>query len=763
MQSQGMSSILVNMEQLPNVMERRRINDELDHSIKNLHDLKNKYKTEDANYFIDPTQGKKSRFVDYNPNMYNIDLGTPTCMSAVCVTNDDLNRFRINPNVDNNWRPSEEQYTLNPKSNQLVSKWELDQRQQLKIYPHMYSAQTDLINEANKPWKGGIERGGVDYPIPMRFQLRYLQQPPPASGGVDYDVRSRNNASVPDSFNGQVDEWGQYQDIRSTGNCNSVNGQNSRVADPRLENVFNRLHSGERVAKDEIRRKARSVGVYDPPQNWLENQQCERERQQDMAIRSQQYNWYQYKGVPRQGETFTTRAKPQPTTTITRNGAPPSAQKSSFFGLGPPLPPPNPELLSAVDSNLLASPKTTGSAEVDKYIREREAIVPMETALSRYDSIKGLQKASLNPIVLPTDLDWGMGNQTAINNATNLFETKGSGVESMDGSIGSSSANRPEMNFMTNKCLSPGGDVMEEDQLLPDHLNHLNHTVDPTNISNMILAKKYAIQRIDYQLAHLDRLLPVTRQRQVRAKDTSHIMDIHKTTDMIDQIEKTRNQLRLTKDRINEEIGRWEGKLPNTQKVPDVPENRMYSHFFSKTAFGVGLFYTEESFGGQAINLTEGFYDYPEVGGVGNNNLRSFKIPKDMIIFLYTKPQKQGIRLKYTGPARITALPARFSRQISGIELVRSAPPYECVCFDGPAFQGAVVPLRSGFYDFPQVGGIGNRKLSSFKIPRELMVTLFSRPNKSGNKITYIGPVEIANLPVGWTNQVSGIEIQIKK
>lgn len=759
------------MKRLPNAtgakdtMERIRVNEELDHSINNLIELKNKYKTKDPNYFIDPAQGEKSRFVEYNPDMYSIDLGTPKCMSAVCVTNDDLKRFRINPNTKDMWRPSEEQFTLNPKSNQLVSKWELDQRQQFKIFPHMFSAQTDLINEANKPRKGGIERGGVDYPIPMRFQLRYLQQPHnPHNGtaqGVDYDVHIRsNNNNVPNS-SGQLDFSQKFQNLRSPGTqrCNMQRGIVDRnLADYRLDRRINKF--GEIPMKNEYRRAGRTAGVYDIPKNLIEHQQCEREKRHVESVRSQPYTWYKDKGIPRKGYTYSTRNKPKDTATVTRARAPhPSAQNSSFFGLGPPLPPPNPELLSAVNSDLLAKLESTGNPEVDRYIEQRENAVPMQQTLKRHDSIKGLTKASIDPIILPADLEWGLGNQRAVNDSVRLFENSGGGVEErFDGGISNQRAitQQPRMMNSRSQCqdrqtLQTFQKVQEETQLMPEPVE-----------KNSIHLKRQAIERINYQLAHLDRVLPLTRRRQTRAKDTSHIIDIHKTTNLLKEIEAKQKKLRLMKQRLQEELA----KLPLDQQEKFAPEPELRSlhhHFFGSTAFGVGSFYPEESFGGNQITLTEGFYDFPQVGGIGNNNLRSFKIPKDMILYLYTKPGKQGIRLKYTGPVRITRLPSRYSRQISGIELLRSVPPYSCSCFDGPAFQGTAFSLRSGFHDFPHVGGVGNRKLASFKIPEQLMITLYSRPNKSGDKLTYIGPVEVPYLPKGWKNMVSGIEIQIKK
>lgn len=764
-----MQSVVVNLKDLPTEPERELVNKELDHSINNLRRLKNQYKKQEPNYFIDPTKGGKSKYVEYSRDMFTIDLGQPTCDTGTCVTVDEITKYRINPNVDDNWKPNEEMFTLNPRSNQLVSKWELDQKQQLKIFPHMYAANSQLAAEANRPWKGGIERGGVDFPIPMRFQLRYLQQPRyQGSQNIDYDIHVKSKAdNRPIEYNlGEQyttqnnDNYTGYHknapirndflDVRrppGSQRCNLQRGIVDRnLADHRLDRMFDKLHRNEIPMRDEIRRAARSAGVYDPPKSWLENQQCENQRKQQDDIMCQPLYWYRYKGVPRIGETVSTHDKPSETTRITGAAFPSAeAQKSSFFGLGPPLPPPNPELLSAVDSDLLARRKPTGNSKLDSIIAERDRAVPFDI-IARHQGIKpptGEQtQQNQQAGVLLTDHDWNIpGMRSPI---TDLPSTGSGGVEGFE---------------VTSHSL--GLSETKNTSAIRSEQQHLPEPHGKSNPINLITAKKQAQRRIEYQLAHLKRLLPLVRQKQVKAKDTSHMIDINKTTNNIAQIEKTIKQLELMHRLIEEEIKKI--KLPSgSTGVPDVPENRMYKHFFGKVPFGVGSFYTEESFKGDKFELGYGIHDYPNVGGIGNNRLRSFIIPQNTVLYLYTKPGRQGVRIKYTGPARVTRLPPRYSRQVSCIEFVESTPPYEAVCYSGPVYQGSVVPLRIGFYDYPAIGGIGNNKLASFKLPEQLIMTIYSRPNKTGDKLTYIGPIELAHLPTGWTNNVSGIEIQIK-
>jgi hypothetical protein len=717
--------MIINLQDIPNEQEKRKVNRELDHSINELVRLKNKFKPEPEHYFIDPTIGDVSNHVDYNRDMYTIDLGQPTCGTQNCVTTGEMDAFRINPNIKDNWRPSEEQYTLNPKSNQLVSKWELDQKSQLKIYPHMYAPNTELANLAKKTWKGGIERGGTDFPIPMRFQLRYLQQPPHKdSHNIDYDVHIRSQSdNRPDEHNKILNPT-QFGLKKPAGNerCNLQRGIVDRnLANKRLDRMFDKVHRNEITMRDELRRAARSVGVFEKPKHWVENQQCENHNRQKEALRRQPLYEHRYKGVQQIGETCGPNVRAKSTTKVTAaKGPTPQAQKSSFFGLGPPLPPPNPELLSAVDSDMLGRRSPTGNQQLDSIIAQRDATVPY-SAIERHRGIES-PTASENRITLPTDLSWTIKTGS----------TLGDLAEGFDGGV------RGEQQFLPH----PGGE---------------------TDFVASIKAKQSALRRIEYQQSHLKRLLPFVRKKQVHSKDTSHTVEIVNSTNKIAQIEKTIFQLELLHKLVNEEIDAMASKLPSGTKIPTVAGHKLEQHYFNNIPLGVGSFYTEPDFQGKRVELGHGFFDFPRVGGVENNALRSFKVPRNTVLYLYTKPRRQGVRLKYTGPMRVRKLPSRYRRQISGIELKEVIPPYAATCYSGPVYQGDIVSLKIGFYDYPQVGGIGNRKLASFKLPDELLMTVYSRPGKTGDKLTYIGPINLAHLPGKWTNKVSGIEIQLKK
>lgn len=696
---------------------------------------------EENDYFIDPAKGDISNYVKYDADMYSINLGKLKCKNnndvdaSDCITKKDYyDRFRVNPNKKD-WDPDTDIYTLAPKSNQLSSKSELIQKQHLKIYPHMYSAQTDLIKEQNKPWKAGIEFGGVDYPIPMNFQLRYLQDPklPSDTGidgfmnGIDYDARvkqsTNNSILIPDEYRSNMNS--QYTDITNAGStlCNSQRA----ILDQK--------------SSDHRRLQGRTAGIKDVPDDWLQEQQNKINRRQQNDLNDQvKYTGYE------QYETLSTRNKPQFTSSVKSATSPnPAYVKSGFFALGPPLPPPNPMLLSAISSDLLAREKLTGNSTIDSSVytksegnvitanskltnisnKERQSIDEKQAAfdslelqresdapvapVSRHATIASLQKSDANPNKLGTDHDW------EIEKFTNQIQT--------------------ERQYLAE----------------PEERNH----------TKALFLKQQAKNRIQYQMAHLKRLLPYLRQKQIHSKDVSHMIDINLTTLKIQEIQKKLEQLELLQNLLDEEIIKTLKPGENLPSGP--PQNELYEHYFNDLTPGIGMFYNQDLFKGNKKELKYGFYDSPQVGGIGNGNLRSFKIPQNTVLYLYTRANRGGIRLKYSGPTRISQLPITYQRSIAGIELVESIPPYDAICYTGKSYQGNIIPLRVGFYDYPSLGGVGMKRLASFRLPAELFMTLYSRPNKQGNSITYKGPIELPFLPIEWVNNVSGIEIQLKK
>lgn len=742
-----------------------KINEELDREIQKLMALKRKYNLKeilepDDMYMLDPTKEEcKSNHVKYHPRMFNIDLGVPTCNTVGCnTTSDDI--FRINPNVRDNWEAHEEQFMLQPRTNQLIAKWELDQKQKLRIYPHMFTDYVQLQKESEKPFHGGISGGGVDYPIPMRFQLRYLQQPQSKrSQNIDYDVHiKRKDNNLPEFHDFIVDKDFTLRD-REVQRCNRQRGVVDRKLDEssyskisknesnieRLEQMYDRMHAGDVRYRDELRKAARSVGYQDIDAKVFEHLQCERSKKHQKEMLDQPLYDQRFKGIPQYGETITTRGsgsenfglQTSGNISIKRQTAPSQLAQgpSGFFKLGPPLPPPNPELLSAVDPSLLVHYTDYAKPNDERHL-DVKIQMPSSSNNNSCGPLLTDRDQTLNPLQMKDSKD------------TQLFQSQGGGIEGFK-----------------NVSLDDEGEL----QFLPEYANG-----EKPNLKNLLISKDEALQRIKYQIAHLNRLEPILRQKQIQHKETNHTIEINKSTLYMDRIQNMRKRLELLLQNIGEEREDIIKEMKTTYSPQEVQgilkesedflkkSNTKSQHFFHKMSQGVGLFYTETDFNGEEHELAYGFHDFPEVGGLGNNKLASFKIPKDTILTLYEYPERGGIAVTYRGPRRIRRLPSRFHKKISGIDLKAVKPPYEAECYTGKYFQGNRVPLKIGFYDYPNIGGVGNKKLESFKLPEQLIMTVYSRPNKQGEKITYIGPFELPFFTPGWVGQVSGIEIQIK-
>jgi hypothetical protein len=787
-----------------NMQECLIINKELDNELKRLQTLKQIYNLKDFvepddMYLIDPTnKTDRSSTVKYSPTMYNINLGVPTCNTEGCNTTRD-SLYRINPNILNNFRSYEEQYMLNPRANDVTSKWSVEQKQQFKIYPHMYADTYGLMKEQEieNNQQGGISPGGVDYPIPMRFQLRYLQQPGHKGMGhnIDYDVHIRSKEkNLPEWHSKIMDKNLDLNppDIVQQNKQRGINIEDGGVFGPTVplsymppqkktailfDNLAMNMEASRNIIRDAANEADRTYGYYatDPTgtsklsatayNTYNREQQRQREIKQNLDIINQPIDWYQYKSVPRRAVTqteaqFLNGQTPEYASVKRAPGPSSDAQVSGFFEYGPPIPPPNPELLSAVPSEMLVQMSPLAEVQDSSVFK-----VPQPENRDSY-----LLKTDLSPTINPLEMN--------DKDLDGLFNRKGSGIDqpTLPPTFGNNQNTIEKFDQLPQKWNLPQTDAQCGSSPQPD-------TVD--SAINDWTAKELALQRIKFQLAHLQRLEPAVRQKQIYAKDKNNTIDINKSTLWLRKIDQVKRELMLLQSLIKEERNKIIFKLSQMLTENDMKTiqqninvtlhnqatsaaNNRYDfaaggdHYFDKLDRNLGIFYTKSNFQGTPIYLGYGMYDFPDVGGVGNNQLSSFKIPDNTVLKLYQHPKKKGPALVYKGPARVAFIPSRYAHRISGIELVPGESQFKANLYSGMYFQGNNIELGPGFYDYPNVGGVGIGQLASFKVPKELMITLYSRPNKDGQKVTYIGPFDMSKLGVEWTNNVLGIEIQEK-
>jgi len=810
-----------------NMRECIKINEDLDRELHRLQTLKQMYNLKDFvepedMYLLDPTnKTNRSNFVKYSPDMYNINVGVQTCNTEGCNTSDD-DIFKINPNVVDNFKKYEEQYMLAPKSNIVTPKFTIEEKQQFKLYPHMFSDTYNLMKEQeredNQP--GGISVGGVDFPIPMRFKMKYLQQPghKGMSHNIDYDIHiKRKSNNLPEWHDKITDrdlnirKQDSIQQNRqrminagyggddftppSIGalsplyeNPTTVNSARDALIRQRTGNSFDLVAQNANISRSAIKNAANNVnrtyGFY--PDNSQQYDvydgriQTNREEQHAKDIMNQPLDWYKYKGMPRTATTLTQQqyndmlVSEGSANIIRQNGPSAEAQRSGFFQHGPPIPPPNPELLSAIPSEMLVNRTRLATLKDSSGFK-----VPIPEDRDEY-----LLKTDLEHSIKPFKLtDGEIGH---------LMRPPGPGVDQPPVDIARRTPTQQYDRSLPNDTpLIEKFDQLATPYKFPNKESQCGIPPVKNNVSylkDLWFSKELALQRIKFQIAHLQRLEPTIRQKQIHAKELNYTINIVKTTKWLEKIKCVLNTLKHSQSLIKEERNEIIYKLSNkpfnlsSEKIKEIQGELNVilkkealsaakdrsdfaaggDHYFSKIPKNAGVFYTQSNFQGKGIRLPYGFYDYPKVGGIENNKLASFKIPANSTLKLYEHPKKGGVELVYYGPSRVAFLPDRWTNRISGIELIDAPPPYDGKFYSGMNYQGNETLLKPGFYDYPNLGGIGNKQVASFKIPKELMITLYSRPNKEGQKVTYIGPYNMENMGVSWTNNVMGIEIQVK-
>ena len=391
-----------------------------------------------------------------------------------------------------------------------------------------------------------------------------------------------------------------------------------------------------------------------------------------------------------------------------------AAMKSSFFGLGPAIPPPNPLLLSNVPSNLLLSRRNIVDPEKSLETFIGEGPFDQENVLKTGESGQATPRSILESRFRPAP---------STMNSTVEFSQR-------------------------NKSLE-------------------------TKLQDKIEKIVEQQRQIMMQISDLRHLVPQLKQRELLAKDKSHMQDIHVSINkfgnsmyLLNQIRQLQTYLEKQQKRL---FQRLEDAMPTLKFLKYKKKMDNLISFYQNEIKRYHMMpedneihaFTEVHFGGDTYKMKKGFYDHPYVGGLENNALKSIKIGKGVSVVLYNRANKKGKILVYHGPRRIPNIPVLWTNNISGIEVTDKIT-MQVQLYDAPFFQGGKVSAPPGFHDYPHVAGIGQSKLKSLIIPQGLHVRLYSRPEKKGETIDFLGPQRMSFLPSGWNKKVFGIEI-IKK
>lgn len=681
----------------------------------------------DSMYLIDPSQD--------NPSLRTPDYKGP-CASG-----------RINPNHRNNFLPCEEEFTFEPGSETHITKKSiLEQQRQIRIYPHMYNNEEALRKGEEKQAKIREQPscGGVDYPIPMYFKLQSLQEPARRVGeNLDYDIRLKTcRTGLPKSV------------LTSEPNAAIINGEFQTNLTGQTANTALQ----QQRLKQTVNSNAETCGPII------------RQRAQEEAVRSQQRIWYgngservdTIVGNGCKSKYSTQRITPQTMTekntfeqdvnmTPLRQPKYPREEdmKSSFFGLGPAIPPPNPLLLSTIPSSITMHDQAINSTNNQSRLDASEAANP----------------------------------STVENFENNFFDVATSVFTKKIGSFGYGNAmsappqypNKP-LPTPTNTTVIPVG----------PGTNNTTTTEFQTARSPEELALKQTIQlSIDQQrqalmqISDLRHSIAGLKQRVVENRAwndaqgtttaTQQIEDamdaISKLREIIHTIQRRRAEAleRLAVMLTAQEFGYLKSVVANQIKLVEVQIKQYHEQpadnavvAFRSSHFGCNFLSNNPKSDGYIMQI--GFYDAPTTGGIGAKQLKSLKIGKDVTVKLYERPGRQGKVITYIGPRRVPLLPLMWDNTVSGIEILSKSGPL-IDCWDAPFYQGGHVRLPEGKFDYPDVGGIQSGKLSSLSIPDGLEVTFYSRPQFAGEKITFIGPQKLSFLPSDWNSKVFGMVV----
>lgn len=774
-----------NTEGCSNFKECVQINNELDTELNKIKILKRKYNLDNFSdtqqmYMINPNKDcNQSRNVRPDPMMYMLDMSAEARCDNPLIAQQhnrlpkqfDPNKYNVNPNAGNDFTTEEEQYVMFPKSNIPVRKSDLKQKRKIRIYPHMFpqlNPNTEDEADGNK-LDFGKSIGGVDYPIPMRFQMRYLQDRGHAStgseghGGVDYDLRLKHRSKTLPRPSLAKDLELRVSDNVDFERTRSVNGAI-------ISGQF--LNKGSKVQRF---KHARTIGA---PRSDHKNLTCSQqarnlEHSRDVAI--QPIEWYRSKYSPessfytdcegcpkeqrvsdRQADLLKPMSKQERNvfgTKIDRRRPAyqtyPSqaAMKTSFFGLGPAIPPPNPLLLSNVPSNLLLSRTTIVDPERSSIQHPGQQGLHIELSDDNIDATRGRETRPFDPNI-ETFVGEGPFDQASV------LSTGPSGQATPMSQIQSRIRPAPAK-IPNNTEYSRRNKSLETD--LQDKINKVVEQQ----------------RQILMQISDIRHLVPNLKQRELIAKNESNIQDISYSINkfgnsiyLLNQIRQIQSFLQKQQKRL---LQRLEDVMPGTEflKYQTKLQNRIafyqneVKRYHEMPADNAIQAFTKQHFEGDPHIMKAGFYNHPHMGGLGNNRLGSLKIGKDVSVILYDRANRRGKVLVYHGPRRIPNMPVLWADNISGIEVLKKIT-IQVQLFDAPFYQGGNVRVGPGFYDYPDVAGIKASNLKSMVIPKGLHVKLYSRPSKKGETVDFLGPQRLSFLPSGWSKKVFGIEITQK-
>jgi hypothetical protein len=178
---------------------------------------------------------------------------------------------------------------------------------------------------------------------------------------------------------------------------------------------------------------------------------------------------------------------------------------------------------------------------------------------------------------------------------------------------------------------------------------------------------------------------------------------------------------------------------------------------------GEVVVYEDCGFRGQRSVLTEGSFRNYQLG-IGNNEISSIRVPFGWIVTVYEHDNFQGQSYAFNGS--IECLPPGWNDRISSIRVTRrnqnnNSNNYynaddQVTVYRDCYFKSESKSFAEGNFRHNELG-VGNDKISSLKIPRGWIVTVFENDNFEGASQVFTHTVEC--VPQNWNDRISSMRI----
>ncbi len=204
--------------------------------------------------------------------------------------------------------------------------------------------------------------------------------------------------------------------------------------------------------------------------------------------------------------------------------------------------------------------------------------------------------------------------------------------------------------------------------------------------------------------------------------------------------------------------------------------NNRFDYSYLNNRSQVTLF-EDDSYGGNRQSLSPGSYSMDRLG-IANDALSSIFIPNGFEVTLYKDDNQRGERVTLTSSSR--SMPSGWNDAVSSLSIRSTNSSYNngynpyngssrprptdmldnnqdgITVFSDENFRGNQVRLTPGRYDVNDLGNVGNDAISSIRVPRGYMVTVFSDSGFKGRR-------KLISSDTGrlgdWNDQISSIII----